>query len=275
MDIKQLGEYEIIRFIEKGGVGNIYEARHINSGQKVAIKTLLPELNSNPEQIKRFIQQTRFSVKFSHPNIVNILGNGEDKETHYMVMEYVGGPNLKKLLITNPGGRLTEKEGIKICIQAGMGLEYIHNHNIVHRDIKPRNILITEEGKAKIGDFGMLLPENIKGKKSQGEQLGAYSYMSPEQIRGQRLDRRSDIYSFGVTLYEILTGRLPFRGHDNSTIIRHHLSCEPLPLRNVVGELSSDTERITLKCLNKNVYKRYPNMTELLKELRKNFVKTK
>jgi serine/threonine-protein kinase len=272
MDIKQLGQYEIVRFIESGGVGSVYEAKDINSGQRVAIKTLSEKFNKEPEKIKKFLQEARFVVKFSHPHIVNILGNGEDKKIYYMVMEYVGGPSLKKLLINSPGGRLPEKNGIKICIQSGMGLEYIHKQNIVHRDVKPRNVLITEDGKAKMGDFGMILPEYIKEKRAQTEQLGAYSYMSPEQVRGQQLDRRSDIYSFGIMLYEVLTGKLPFRGHDNSAIIRQHLTSEALPLRNIIPELSKDIEQITLKCLNKNVYKRYQNMTELLKDLRKTFV---
>ncbi|MGM0608062.1 MAG: protein kinase domain-containing protein [Candidatus Muiribacteriota bacterium] len=254
--------YEDISELGKGGMGVVYRARDKKLGRMVALKVMLSEFLNNKGAVDRFLKEARAIAALNHPNIISIF-DVNSEENVYIAMEYFDGKNLKQLLQKKkiiPLDNVIEY-GQKICD----GLGYAHENGIVHRDIKPENIMVDDRGNLKIMDFGLARIETEEAAKA-GEVMGTPYYMSPEQIKGDPVDERTDIYSFGVTLYMILTGKLPFSEGD---IKSKHLKETPVEPRVLNSDISEKMSEIIMKCLEKYSTDRYSNMKEIKKELKK------
>jgi serine/threonine-protein kinase len=216
------GRYRVIKLIGSGGMADVYLATDLSSGMNVAIKILKPEFANNVEFIKRFDTEAKAASSLSHANIVHVFGVGQEGSIRYMVQEYVEGITVKELVLQN--GHLDWKVAVPIVIQVGMALDTAHQNGIVHRDIKPHNILITRDRIAKVTDFGIAhASTNHTITLTSGGALGSVHYFSPEQARGGVVSPSSDIYSLGVTLFEMVTGRVPFDGETSVSIAVKHL----------------------------------------------------
>ena len=260
------GRYRIARLIGSGGMANVYLASDMTSGIQVAIKILKPEYSADTEFIKRFDVEARSASQLTHPNIVRVLGVGQEGEFRYMVQEYVDGITVKELISQN--GHLDWRVAVPIAIQVGMALENAHQNGIVHRDIKPHNILITRDRIAKVADFGIARAASSNTiTLTSGGALGSVHYFSPEQARGSIVGPSSDIYSFGVLLFEMITGRLPFDGDTSVAIAIKHLQ-EPPPLASsFIPSLPTGLDSIIQKCMQKSVDYRYLSIHDVVSEL--------
>lgn len=260
------GRYRIARLIGSGGMANVYLASDMTSGIQVAIKILKPEFSADTEFIKRFDAEARSASQLTHPNIVRVLGVGQEGEFRYMVQEYVDGITVKELISQN--GHLDWRVAVPIAIQVGMALENAHQNGIVHRDIKPHNILITRDRIAKVADFGIARAASSNTiTLTSGGALGSVHYFSPEQARGSIVGPSSDIYSFGVLLFEMITGRLPFDGDTSVAIAIKHLQ-EPPPLASsFIPSLPTGLDAIVQKCMQKSVDYRYLSIHDVVTEL--------
>jgi serine/threonine protein kinase len=260
------GRYEIIQLVGGGGMAEVYKARDLKKQQFVAIKVLSNSLSHDLEFIRRFTWEAKATAKLSHPNVVKVFNIGQDQNTHYMVMEYIGGRSLKSLI--KHRGFLSPHECIDVAIQVCDGLSHAHQNGIIHRDIKPHNILCPHEGEYKITDFGisrLVKPHSTFTKT--GMVMGSVHYISPEQARGLRVSYPSDIYSLGVVLYEMATGRLPFDGDENIAIAVQHIQ-EPVPDPKKFNPMIPDElVKIILKALEKDPAKRYQSAYELKQAL--------
>lgn len=260
------GRYRIARLIGSGGMANVYLASDMTSGIQVAIKILKPEFSADTEFIKRFDAEARSASKLTHPNIVRVLGVGQEGEFRYMVQEYVDGITVKELISQN--GHLDWRVAVPIAIQVGMALENAHLNGIVHRDIKPHNILITRDRIAKVADFGIARAASSNTiTLTSGGALGSVHYFSPEQARGSIVGPSTDIYSFGILLFEMITGRLPFDGDTSVAIAIKHLQ-EPPPLASsFIPSLPAGLDAIVQKCMQKSVDYRYMSIHDVVAEL--------
>jgi uncharacterized repeat protein (TIGR02543 family) len=260
------GRYRIVRLIGSGGMANVYLATDMSSGLFVAIKILKPEFTADEDFIKRFDTEAKAAASLSHPNIVRVLGVGQEGEFRYMVQEYVEGITAKDLITQN--GHLDWRVAVPIAIQVGMALENAHQNGIVHRDIKPHNILITRERIAKVTDFGIARAASSNTiTLTSGGALGSVHYFSPEQARGAMVGASSDIYSLGVLLFEMVTGRVPFDGDTSVAIAIKHLQ-EPPPLASAfVPGIPAGLDAIIQKCMQKSVDYRYATIREMFTEL--------
>ena len=260
--------YEILEKIGSGGMSEVYKARCHKLNRFVAIKFLKPEYCEDESFIENFKREAQAAAALLHPNVVSVYDVNETDGTWYIVMEYVEGITLKQYIEKN--GKLPVKEATSIAIQIAQGMEAAHNAGIVHRDIKPANVLISREGKIKVTDFGIArtttantISENIQG---------SVRYISPEQARGARVDSRSDIYSFGIVLFEMLTGTIPFDGDSSVSIALKHIQ-ENVPLANtIVPDLPIGIVRIVEKCTQKKPERRYQKTSSLLADLKKSLV---
>ncbi|SHJ95216.1 Stk1 family PASTA domain-containing Ser/Thr kinase [Paramaledivibacter caminithermalis] len=265
---KILGKrYEIIEKIGGGGMALVYKAKCHLLNRFVAVKILRPEFISDEDFINKFEKESQAAASLSHPNIVNIYDVGTDNDIHYIVMEYVNGKTLKKYI--KEKGFLKNDEFINISKQIALALQHAHNNHIVHRDIKPHNILITEDGRVKVTDFGIARAITSSTITNTGNVIGSVHYFSPEQARGGFVDEKSDIYSLGVTMYEMITGRVPFSGSTPITVALKHLKEEVLPPSMINVDISNGVENIILKCLKKDKNKRYDNANEVYNDLDK------
>ncbi|WP_313346801.1 Stk1 family PASTA domain-containing Ser/Thr kinase [Sedimentibacter sp.] len=259
--------YEIIEKIGGGGMSYVYKARCKVLNRFVAIKILRDELTSDPDFVNKFKQESLSAASLAHPNIVNIYDTGIEDDIYYIVMEYVKGETLKKYI--NRKGRLSEQEAVKISRQMAEALKHAHSNNIVHRDIKPHNILITEDGIAKITDFGIARAATSSTINNTSNVIGSVHYFSPEQARGGYVDDKSDIYSLGIVMYEMVTGLVPFDADNHISVAMKQIQEKPvLPTKKVKNlNISKAYEDIIMKCLEKHQSFRYQNIDDLIKSL--------
>ncbi len=256
--------YEILVKAGAGGMSDVYKAKDHVLGRFVAIKVLKQEFAEDVNFVTKFRTEAQSAAGLEHPNIVNIYDVGSEDGFHFIVMEYVEGITLKTYI--EKKRQLSYKEAISIAIQVGRGIEAAHNKNIVHRDIKPQNIMISTEGKVKVTDFG--IARAATSNTIHSDVMGSVHYSSPEQARNGCVDGKSDIYSLGIVMYEMVTGRVPFDGDTTVAIAIQHLQEEMVSPRNFVPDLPVSLEKIILKCTQKSADRRYFTMGDLLEDLR-------
>jgi serine/threonine-protein kinase len=259
------GKYKIIGEIGRGGMGIVYRAEDIKLQRPVALKFLPHQWVSDPDARERFIQEARAASALDHPNICNIyeIGEAEDDQM-YIAMAFYEGESLREKIKSGP---LKQEEALGIAIQAATGMAKAHQKGIVHRDIKPANLLITTDGVVKVVDFGLAKLAGQVKLTREGTTVGTVAYMSPEQAKGEAVDQRTDIWSLGVVLYEMLSGVLPFKGDYEQTLIHSILQQEPERLGKLRKDLPAGLENIVFKALSKNPADRYQSMDELLEDL--------
>lgn len=260
--------YEIVSKIGAGGMSDVYKAKDHILGRFVAIKVLKPEYSEDRSFVAKFRTEAQSAAGLEHPNIVNIYDVGSEEGLHYIVMEYVEGITLKTYI--EKKGQLSFKEAVSIAIQVARGIEAAHNKQIIHRDIKPQNIIISTEGKVKVTDFGIARAASSNTVSS--DVMGSVHYSSPEQARNGFVDGRSDIYSLGIVMYEMVTGRVPFDGDTTVAVAIQHLQEEMTPPSVYAKNLPISMEKIILKCTQKNPDRRYQTIGDLLADLRKSLV---
>ena len=245
--------YEIVEKVGSGGMSDVYRAKDHKLNRFVAVKALKQEFSENANFVSKFRVEAQAAAGLMHPNIVNVYDVGEEKGLYYIVMELVEGITLKKYI--EKKARLSVKETISIAIQVSMGLEAAHKNHIIHRDIKPQNIIISRDGKVKVTDFG--IAKAATSNTITSNVMGSVHYTSPEQARGGYSDEKSDIYSLGITLFEMLTGRVPFNGETTVAIAIKHIQ-QPMPSPcEFVPEIPRSVEQIVLKCCEKSPDRRY------------------
>ncbi len=256
--------YEVIERIGTGGMSDVYKAKDNKLNRFVAVKVLKQEFSENAGFVSKFIVEAQAAAGLMHPNIVNVYDVGEEAGIHYIIMELVEGITLKKYI--EKKARLSFREAVSIAIQVSLGIEAAHNNHIIHRDIKPQNIIISKEGKVKVTDFG--IAKAASSNTVTSNVMGSVHYTSPEQARGGYSDEKSDVYSLGVTLFEMLTGRVPFEGDTTVSIAIKHIQ-EPMPSpRALISEIPVSVEQIVLKCCQKAVDRRYQSMGALVEDLK-------
>lgn len=264
-----IGErYEIIEQIGTGGMSYVYKAKDHKLNRYVAVKVLKSEFSENKGFVSKFRVEAQAAAGLAHPNIVNVYDVGEDNGLHYIVMELVEGITLKEYI--EKKARLSVKEAISIAIQVSMGIEAAHNNHIIHRDIKPQNIIISREGKVKVTDFG--IARAATSNTITSNVMGSVHYTSPEQARGGYSDEKSDIYSLGITMFEMLTGRVPFNGETTVSIAIKHIQDEMPSPRDFVPEIPVSVEQIIFKCTQKSPDRRYDNMGQLIADLKESLI---
>ncbi len=264
-----LGErYEVLSKIGAGGMADVYKGKDTMLNRYVAIKVLKKEYRENKDFVRKFRSEAQAAAGLLNPNIVNVYDVGEDRGLYYMVMELVEGITLKEYI--QKKGRLSTKEAISIAIQMCTGIEAAHKHNIIHRDIKPQNIIISKEGKVKVTDFG--IARAVDSNTVSSNAMGSVHYVSPEQARGGYCDAKSDIYSVGITMYEMITGRVPFDGDSTVTVAMKHLQENITPPSQYAPDMSKALEKIILKCTQKSPERRYESTTLLIQDLKRALV---
>ena len=260
--------YEIVERVGAGGMSDVYKAMDHTLGRYVAIKVLKDEFSQDVNFVTKFRTEASSAAGLEHPNIVNIYDVGSQSDFHYIVMELIEGITLKTYI--EKKGQLTFKEAASIAIQVGRGIEAAHNKGIIHRDIKPQNIIISTEGKVKVTDFG--IAKAATSNTISSDVMGSVHYSSPEQARNGFVDGKSDIYSLGIVMYEMITGRVPFDGDSTVAVAIQHLQEEMPSPRTYAPELPISMEKIILKCTQKSPDRRYDNITALLSDLRKSLI---
>lgn len=260
--------YEIIEKIGSGGMSDVYKAKCHKLNRYVAIKVLKKEFCENKSFVSKFRVEAQSAAGLSHPNIVSVYDVGEEGGLHYIVMELVEGITLKEYI--QKKARLSVKESISIAIQVASGIEAAHNKHIIHRDIKPQNIIISMEGKVKVTDFG--IARAATSNTITSNVMGSVHYTSPEQARGGYSDEKSDIYSLGITLFEMLTGRVPFNGDTTVAIAIKHIQEEMPSPRDYVSEIPVSVEQIIFKCTEKSPDRRYTNVSRVIEDLKKSLM---
>lgn len=260
---REIGPYRIIEKIGQGGMGIVFKGLHVKLEQEVAIKVLAPELSQDPSMRERFINEAKIQAKISHPNVVNVLNYVEEGSNLFLVMEYIPGETLDTLLKRTG----CCPNAVNVCISVLSALEFMHSRGIVHRDIKPGNIMFLEDGTVKVMDFGIAKVAGERGQTKTGMRLGTLWYMSPEQIMGEEASVASDLYSVGVTLYQMLTGRIPFGGDSEYMVMKAHLEERPIPPWEINANVSMNMGAVILKSLAKDKGERYRNAREFADDL--------
>ena len=241
--------YELEQKIGEGGMARVYRGRDLRLNRQVAIKVLHSHFASDTNFLQRFHHEAQAAANLRHPNIVDVYDVGQDADTHYIVMEYVAGSDLKALLMRN--GALPIEQAVYVGECVANGLDAAHRIGMVHRDVKPQNIIVGEQGQVKITDFGIAKSSLSTALTETGVTFGTADYISPEQARGQTATPRSDIYSLGVTLYETLTNRLPFSGDSSIAVAMQHVSADPPPPRMYNPRIPPQLESLVLRALSK------------------------
>jgi eukaryotic-like serine/threonine-protein kinase len=258
------GRYELLELVGKGGMSSVWKAHDRLLDRDVAIKVLHEHYTQDEEYVERFRREARSVAQVSHPNIVTVIDRGEDAGRQYIVFEFVEGENLKELIERE--GRLPVRDALLLALQMARALGFAHDRGLVHRDVKPQNVLLNDEGQAKMTDFGIARSVDVDGVTVTGTVLGTSEYIAPEQARGQRVDALTDVYSLGVVLYELLTGAVPFQGESFVTVALRHVN-EPPP--DVLERRPDCPPRVALlleRTMAKNPDDR-PTMDELVDEL--------
>ncbi len=260
------GRYKIIDMVGGGGMANVYLAHDMILDRDVAVKMLRLDFANDEEFIRRFHREAQSATSLVHPNIVSIYDVGEEKDLYYIVMEYVEGQTLKQYIQTN--SPLAVEETIDIMKQLTSAISHAHQNNIVHRDIKPHNILVDNMGNVKITDFGIAMALSATSITQTNSVLGSVHYLSPEQARGGMANKKSDIYSLGIVMFELLTGRLPFSGESAVSIALKHLQSETPSVRRWNPLIPQSVENIVLKATAKDPFHRYNSVDEMEEDLR-------
>ena len=259
--------YEIIEKVGNGGMATVYKATDLVLKRYVAVKILRDEFTTDEEFIKRFETEAQSAARLVHPNIVSIFDVGVDNGIYYIVMELIKGKTLKEIIVEERGP-LPWKWSVNVAIQIASALEMAHKNNIIHRDIKPHNIIITEDGIAKVTDFGIAKAVSNSTITAFGTTIGSVHYFSPEHARGGYTDAKSDLYSLGVVMYEMVTGKVPFDADTPVSVALKHMQEEPVPPIEENSHLPESVNKIILKSLKKDPMLRYQTATELLQDLR-------
>ena len=260
--------YEVLSKIGAGGMADVYKGKDHMLNRYVAIKVLKKEYREDENFVRKFRSEAQAAAGLLHPNIVNVYDVGEDRGLYYMVMELVAGITLKEYI--DKKGRLSHREVISIAIQVCSGIGAAHAAEIIHRDIKPQNIIISRDGKVKVTDFG--IAKAVTSNTISSNAMGSVHYTSPEQARGGFSDQKSDIYSIGITLFEMVTGQVPFDGDSTVSVAMKHLQEEITPPSEIVPDIPYSLEQIILKCTQKNAERRYKSTTELIQDLKRSLV---
>lgn len=260
------GKYKIIEVVGRGGMGVVYKAEDTKLKRQVALKFMPPELTRDAEAKERFVLEAQAAAALSHPNICTIHEINEEEGKSFIAMEYVQGQSLKAKIESGP---LKLNEALNIAIQAAEALDEAHKKDIIHRDIKSANIMVADKGQAKIMDFGLAKVKGGTLLTREGTTLGTVAYMSPEQARGEKVDHRTDIWSLGVVLYEMLSGRLPFMGDHEASILYSVVHEDPKPLQKIKPDIPPELQRVVDKALKKKLESRYSTAAEMLSDLRK------
>lgn len=260
--------YEILEKIGTGGMSDVYKAKCHKLNRFVAVKVLKQEFSENENFVSKFRTEAQAAAGLAHPNIVNVYDVGEENGIYYIVMELVEGITLKKYI--EKKARLSYKEAVSIAIQVSMGIEAAHNNHIIHRDIKPQNIIISKDGKVKVTDFG--IAKAATSNTITSNVMGSVHYTSPEQARGGYSDEKSDIYSLGITMFEMLTGRVPFNGDTTVAIAIKHIQEEMPSPREFVPEIPIAVEQIVLKCCQKSPDRRYQKIPDVIADLKQSLM---
>lgn len=258
--------YTILEHIGGGGMADVFRAHDKLLDRSVAVKVLRPQFTNDEEFVTRFRREAQAAARLSHPNIVNMYDVGRDEETDYIVMEYISGETLKEKIQTD--GSLTVELAIRIALEIAEALEHAHQNNLIHCDIKPHNILVTRSGRIKVTDFGIARAVTSATMTHTGTIIGSVHYFSPEQAKGSAIGAKSDIYSLGVVLYEMLTGSVPFTGETPVSIALKHLQEDPKPLRDVNPAIPPIVEAVVLKAMAKEPEARFDNITEMIADLK-------
>ena len=261
------GRYLLVEQIGVGGMAIVYRAIDRNTGHNVAVKVLKPEFNRDAEFVSRFQREAEAASKMIHHNIVNLLDVGMDGENRFLIMEHVHGMTLKEVI--QEKGRISAPTAVQIAIRILSALQHAHQNGIIHRDIKPQNILMNANGHVKVADFGIARMANSSTLTKGDSVMGSVHYFSPEQAQGQGCDVTSDIYSVGVTLYEMLTGRVPFDGDSPVAIAMQHLHARPEDIHHFAPDVPDAICHVCYKALEKNPAYRYASAREMASELRK------
>lgn len=256
--------YEIIELIGSGGMANVYKALCHRLNRYDAVKIMRDETAANTELRRRFRAESQAVAMLSHPNIVSVYDVSHNDDVEYIVMELIDGITLKQYL--QKKSVLDPAEVLDFTIQTAKALEHAHSKGIIHRDIKPQNIMLLKDGMIKVADFGIASLENTI-EENNGETVGSVHYIAPEQARGEAPDARSDIYSLGIVMYEMLTGRLPYVGNSDVEVAVKHMNTDPVTPRDIVPSIPEELERICLKAMNSNIDERYQTASEMLADL--------
>ncbi|MDH3590297.1 MAG: serine/threonine protein kinase [Planctomycetota bacterium] len=258
---REIGGYRLVEKIGAGTMGTVFRAKQLSLDRTVAIKILNPPLANRSEHVERFLREARAVAKLNHPNVISGIDVGESNGVRYFVMEYASGMTVGHLL--QRGGAMDESRVARIALQIARALEHAHEARLVHRDIKPDNIMITKDGVAKLCDLGLAKDRPEEG----GRALGTPDYISPEQAEGiEEVDIRADLYSFGATLYHMLTGQPPFEGAAKAVMVKH-LSEEPTPIEELEDDVSTKLASIVSKLMRKHRMERYQTPSELVAAL--------
>ena len=261
------GRYEIINKIGNGGMATVYRATDLVLKRYVAVKILRDEFTTDEEFIRRFETEAQSAARLTHPNIVSIYDVGVDSGVYYIVMELIQGKTLKEIIVEEKGP-LPWKWSVNVAIQIGSALEMAHKNNIIHRDIKPHNIIITEDGIAKVTDFGIAKAVSNSTITAFGTTIGSVHYFSPEHARGGYTDAKSDLYSLGVVMYEMVTGKVPFDADTPVSVALKHMQEEPVSPIEENPNLPEAVNKIIMKALKKDPMLRYQTATEMLQDLK-------
>lgn len=256
--------YEIIELIGSGGMANVYKALCHRLNRYDAVKIMRDETAANTELRRRFRAESQAVAMLSHPNIISVYDVSHSDDVEYIVMELIDGITLKQYL--QKKSVLDPSEVLDFTIQTAKALEHAHSKGIIHRDIKPQNIMLLKDGMIKVADFGIASLENTI-EENNGETVGSVHYISPEQARGEAPDARSDIYSLGIVMYEMLTGKLPYVGNSDVEVAVKHMNTDPVTPRDIVPSIPEELERICLKAMNSNIDERYQSASEMLADL--------
>ncbi len=260
--------YEILEDVGSGGMSDVYKAKDHVLNREVAIKVLKQEFTEDMSFVTKFRREAQSAAVLEHPNIVNIYDVGSEDGMYFIVMEYIEGITLKSYIERKE--RLNYKEVLSIAIQVGRGIQAAHEKGIIHRDIKPQNVIISTEGKVKVTDFG--IAKAVSSNTINAEVMGSVHYTSPEQARNGMVSYQSDIYSLGIVMYEMITGRVPYDGDTTVAIALQHLQSDIIPPSQYVEDIPISVEKIILKCTMKSTDRRYENMEDLLLDLKKALV---
>jgi serine/threonine-protein kinase len=264
------GRYELHRRLARGGMADVFLARDQLLDRPVAVKVLFPEFATDPSFVERFRREAQSAANLNHPNIVSVFDWGQEQGTYFIVMEYVDGRSLAGILGTE--GPLHPQRAAEVTSDIAAALGFAHRNGVIHRDVKPGNVLISPQGQVKVTDFGIARAMGAGAEENltqAGSVMGTATYFSPEQAQGLPLDPRSDLYSLGVVLYEMVTGKPPFSGDSPVAIAYKHVQEQPVPPRDVNTNVPTDLEAIDMKLLAKNPAQRYPSAEDLRADLRR------
>jgi serine/threonine-protein kinase len=266
-----LNRYELLEKIGEGGMGIVYKAKCHLLNRIVAVKILKTAFFKDEEFVARFKREATSAARLSHPNIVNVHDVGEDNNVHFIVMEYINGKTLKQIIKTS--GRLSSEKTVDIVLQIASALDCAHKNNIIHRDIKPDNILITEDNIVKVADFGIAKVLDSRTVTNSNKVIGTAHYFSPEQAKGNFVDGRTDIYSLGIVMYEMITGRVPYNAESCITIAMMHIQEPVTPPIEIIADIPENVNGVILKAMEKEPMNRYQDakkMAEILSAIKKN-----